>query len=65
MHIISAKPASVSIDTLNPKITKKEMDIIRDGLKDMKKPENILNNMIQGKMKKFYSSIVFLEQVKI
>ncbi|KOB86540.1 hypothetical protein PFDG_02308 [Plasmodium falciparum Dd2] len=62
MHIISAKPASVSIDTLNPKITKKEMDIIRDGLKDMKKPENILNNMIQGKMKKFYSSIVFLEQ---
>ncbi|SPJ08480.1 elongation factor Ts [Plasmodium sp. DRC-Itaito] len=62
MHIISAKPASVSIDTLNPKITKKEMDIIRDGLKDIKKPENILNNMIQGKMKKFYTSIVFLEQ---
>ncbi|CAD2086043.1 elongation factor Ts, mitochondrial [Plasmodium vinckei petteri] len=62
MHIISAKPVSVSIDKVNQNVVKKEMDIIRDSLKDLNKPENIVTNMINGKMKKFYSNIVLLEQ---
>ncbi|CRG99877.1 elongation factor ts, putative [Plasmodium relictum] len=62
IHIISAKPISTSIDTLNEKIIKREMEIIKQSLKDIKKPQNILNNMINGKMKKFYNSVVLLEQ---
>ncbi|SBT35126.1 elongation factor (EF-TS), putative (EF-Ts) [Plasmodium ovale wallikeri] len=62
MHILSAKPATISIDGLSDKIVQREMDIIRESLSGQNKPDNIINNMVNGKMKKFYSSIVLLEQ---
>ncbi|CRG95278.1 elongation factor ts, putative [Plasmodium gallinaceum] len=62
MHIISAKPINISVDTLSEKVIMREMEVIKQSLKDINKPEKILNNMINGKMKKFYSSVVLLEQ---
>ncbi|CAA9988019.1 elongation factor (EF-TS), putative [Plasmodium knowlesi strain H] len=62
LHILSAKPVSVSISDLPEQVVQREMAIIRESLQVLKKPENILNNMINGKMRKFYNSVVLLEQ---
>ncbi|VWU48450.1 elongation factor Ts [Hepatocystis sp. ex Piliocolobus tephrosceles] len=62
MHILSAKPISITINNLNKNIVQKEMDIIRESLKGLNKSENIINNMISGKMRKFYATTVLMEQ---
>ncbi|GAW80768.1 elongation factor EF-TS [Plasmodium gonderi] len=62
LHILSAKPVSVSISDLPEKIVKQEMDIIKESLHTLKKPENIITNMVNGKLRKFYNSVVLLEQ---
>ncbi|ANQ07800.1 Elongation factor (Ef-ts) [Plasmodium coatneyi] len=62
LHILSAKPVSVSISDLPEQVVQREVAIIRESLREVKKPENILNNMVNGKMRKFYNSVVLLEQ---
>ncbi|EUD65716.1 elongation factor Ts, mitochondrial [Plasmodium inui San Antonio 1] len=62
LHILSAKPVIVSISDLPEQIVQRETAIIRESLQGVNKPENIINNMVNGKMRKFYSSVVFLEQ---
>ncbi|KJP89743.1 elongation factor Ts, mitochondrial [Plasmodium fragile] len=62
LHILSAKPVSVSISDLPEHVVQREMGIIRESLQGLKKPENILDNMVNGKMRKFYNSVVLLEQ---
>ncbi|GAB66281.1 elongation factor [Plasmodium cynomolgi strain B] len=62
LHILSAKPVSVSISDLPEQVVEREKAIIRESLRGLKKPENILDNMVNGKIRKFYSSVVLLEQ---
>ncbi|VUZ95494.1 elongation factor ts, putative [Plasmodium vivax] len=62
LHILSAKPVSVSVSDLPEQVVKREVAIIRESLRGVKKPEGILDSMVNGKMRKFYSSVVLLEQ---
>lgn len=63
MHIVSMKPASVSIDSLNPEILSKERELIEAEVKAMNKPESVSNKIIEGMISKFYQQTVLLEQI--
>ena len=62
MHIAASKPLALSIEKLNKNLIKKEREIQIETIKSSGKPNNILEKILEGKMKKFYSDSVLLEQ---
>lgn len=62
LHIAALKPMYLSADQVDPKLIEHEKMIMKEQLANSGKPENILNQIIEGKMKKFYSDICLLDQ---
>lgn len=63
MHVAAAKPESVSVDRLDPEMVARERAIYAGQAKASGKPENIIEKMVDGRMRKFYEEAVLLEQV--
>ena len=62
MHIAALNPKSISEKDLNIEIVNNEKEIIKQQLKDTGKPDNILEKMMDGKLKKFFEEHTLLEQ---
>jgi elongation factor Ts len=62
MHIAASSPRSLSESDLDAKIIEDEKNIIKEQLKDSGKSDNIIEKMIDGKIKKFYEEVVLLNQ---
>ena len=65
MHIAAAKPDSLDIATLDPKTVEREKAIHRDTAKASGKPDDIIEKMLEGRMRKYYEEIVLHEQTFI
>ncbi|MGI9502835.1 MAG: translation elongation factor Ts [Geminicoccaceae bacterium] len=63
MHVAAAKPESVSVDRLDSETVSRERAIYADQAKSSGKPENIIEKIVDGRMRKFYEEAVLLEQV--
>ncbi|MEM7044214.1 MAG: translation elongation factor Ts [Pseudomonadota bacterium] len=63
MHVAAAKPESVSVDRLDPETVSRERAIYAEQAKASGKPENIIDKIVDGRMRKFYEEAVLLEQV--
>ncbi|MGI9498605.1 MAG: translation elongation factor Ts [Geminicoccaceae bacterium] len=63
MHVAAAKPESVSVDRLDPETVSRERAIYADQAKASGKPDNIVEKIVDGRMRKFYEEAVLLEQV--
>ncbi len=62
MHIAATEPKSIDIDSLDSSLVSKEREIYKDQLKSSGKPDNIIEKIIEGKIKKFYEDVCLLEQ---
>ena len=62
MHIAALKPISLDENDLNESIISKEKEIQLESIKSSGKPENIINKILEGKMKKFFSEVTFYNQ---
>ena len=62
LHIAAIKPMYVSPENVDPKFLEHEKGIFKDQLKDSGKPDNILDKIIEGKIKKLYTDICLLNQ---
>tara|TARA_B100000989_G_scaffold248542_1_gene196017 strand:- start:1383 stop:2222 length:840 start_codon:yes stop_codon:yes gene_type:complete len=62
MHIAAMKPESLDIPDLDDKIIKNEEKIQRELIINSGKPSSIVNKILEGKMKKFYSEVTLLNQ---
>jgi elongation factor Ts len=65
MHIAAANPQYVSSDDIPEKILEEEKEIIGEQFKDSKKPPEIIEKIMTGKLGKFYSEVCLLEQAYI
>jgi elongation factor Ts len=65
MHIAAASPKYVGPDEVPADVLEQEKEIIREQLKDTKKPPEILDKIVQGKLGKFYEEVCLLEQAYI
>jgi elongation factor Ts len=63
MHVAAAKPEAVSVDRLDSETINRERAIYADQAKSSGKPENIIEKIVDGRMRKFYEEAVLLEQV--
>ncbi len=63
MHIAAAKPDALSIDKVDPSKLNRESEILKDQARASGKPENIIDKMIEGRIRKYYEEVVLLEQL--
>tara|TARA_B100001540_G_C15753268_1_gene618046 strand:- start:633 stop:1499 length:867 start_codon:yes stop_codon:yes gene_type:complete len=62
MHIAASKPLAMNIEQLDKDLIKKEKEVQLESIKSSGKPDNIIDKILEGKMKKFYSESTFLNQ---
>jgi len=62
MHIAALKPLYLVPADVDPKLIEHEKDILKAQLADSGKPEKIINQIVEGKLKKLYSEICLLNQ---
>lgn len=62
MHIAAFKPKSLNVDGLDPALIEKEREILTEQARASGKPDNVIEKMIEGRIRKFYSEVVLLEQ---
>lgn len=63
MHIAAAKPLYLTQQDVPKEIVEKEREIFSSQCRDSGKPENIILNMIQGKLNNFFKEVVLLDQI--
>ena len=63
MHIAASKPISLTVDQVNSKDLQREKDIFSEQAKNSGKPQEIIDKMVEGRIKKFYQEVVLLEQL--
>ena len=59
MHIAASKPEAMDIDKLPPLLIESEKKIQEEMIKDSGKPSNVMEKILEGKMKKFYSEVTY------
>ncbi|MGH1420572.1 MAG: translation elongation factor Ts [Hyphomonas sp.] len=62
MHIAATNPASATADDLDPAVVEKEKKFLTEQARESGKPENIIENMIKGRINKFLKEVVLVEQ---
>ena len=62
MHIAASKPEAIDIDQLSSSVIENEKKIQAEMIKDSGKPSNVMEKILEGKMKKFYSEVTLLNQ---
>lgn len=62
MHVAAAQPSYRSSDAVPPDRVEQEQNILREQIKDMDKPASVIDKIVQGRMKKFYSENCLLQQ---
>lgn len=62
LHIAASEPMVVTREELPQEVIEREREIYRSLVLDLKKPPEIVEKIIQGKLEKFYSDVCLLEQ---
>jgi elongation factor Ts len=62
MHIAAAAPLALTAEHLSPEVIARERAIHADLARQSGKPENVIEKMIEGRMRKFYEEAVLLSQ---
>ena len=62
MHIAAANPQALSSDYLDPSIIEREKSVLTEQARESGKPEQVIEKMIEGRMKKFFSEVTLLGQ---
>lgn len=62
MHIAAMKPKAATTAELDPALVKKEREILTEQARNEGKPDNIIEKMIEGRMRNFYAEHVLAEQ---
>jgi len=62
MHIAAASPAAVTREEVDPTLIEKEKEIYAAQMREEGKPEQMIEKIVEGKVGKFYSEVVLLEQ---
>ena len=63
MHIAATSPLAVTADELNPQLVTRERAIFADQARQSGKPENLIEKMVEGRLRKFYEESVLTSQI--
>jgi elongation factor Ts len=62
MHIAAANPQAIDVDSLDTALIERERAVLTDQAKESGKPANVIEKMVEGRLRKFYEEVVLLAQ---
>ena len=62
MHIAATSPLSLSVDDMDPAVVERERHVFSEQARESGKPENIIEKMVEGRIRKFFEESVLLNQ---
>jgi elongation factor Ts len=62
MHIAASRPLALSEEELDQEIVKKERIVLTEQAKDSGKPQEVIDKMVLGRLRKFYEETCLLNQ---
>ena len=62
MHIAASNPAALSEDDVDPNLLERERAVLSEQARESGKPENVIEKMIEGRLRKYLSEITLLLQ---
>ena len=65
LQIAAANPKYIAPEDVPAEVLEQEKEIVRAQFKDSKKPAEIIEKIVQGKLGKFYEEVCLLDQVYI
>ncbi len=63
MHIAASTPEAIDIDGVDPAALEREKAVLTEQARASGRPDNIIEKMVEGRIRKFYEEVVLLEQV--
>jgi elongation factor Ts len=63
MHVAATSPLALDVASLDPELVARERAIFAEQARESGKPENIVEKMVEGRLRKFYEESVFLSQM--
>ena len=65
MHVAAASPIAVGVDGLDPQAVERERVVLAEQARASGKPDNIVEKMVEGRLRKYYQDVVLLEQTYV
>lgn len=62
MHVAATNPMALDVDAVDPAAIEREKAIFSEQARASGKPENIIEKMVEGRLRKFYEEVVLLKQ---
>jgi elongation factor Ts len=63
MHIAASTPEAIDTDGVDPAALEREKAVLTEQARASGRPDNIIEKMVEGRIRKFYEDVVLLEQV--
>ena len=63
MHVAATNPLAATQEEMDPAIVEREKNIFSESARESGKPENIIEKMVEGRIRKFYQENVLLSQI--
>jgi elongation factor Ts len=65
MHVAAADPVAVTVDDFPPEVLEGERNIAAEQAREQGKPDNIIEKIVEGRLKKFIAERTLLEQAYV
>jgi elongation factor Ts len=62
MHVAATNPLALTAEEVDPAAVAREKEIFSTQARESGKPENIIEKMVEGRLRKFYEEVVLLKQ---
>jgi elongation factor Ts len=63
MHVAATRPDALDVDAVDPSALEREKAVLREQAAASGKKPEIIEKMIEGRIRKYYEEVVLLEQV--
>ena len=65
MHVAATNPQAVESADLDPAAVERERNVLSEQARASGKPENVIEKMIEGRLRKFYEEVCLLDQTYV
>lgn len=65
MHVAAANPEFLTVASVAPEALEREKNVLRDQAAQSGKPADVVEKMIEGRIRKYYEEVVLMEQIFI
>ena len=65
MHVAAANPQALTVDEVDPSMLERERAVLAEQARASGKPAEIIDKMVEGRLRKYYEDVVLLEQIYV